>query len=209
MRVAIVVLALGLLARQARADAVTDAADKVSAAVKANDAAALKGLALKDDPDPWLVADELCARAAFEEAEAFAKAAPRKDVEKLALYVAAQRAKPTEVKRRDALTRVNEALASKDVQRAMAEAAGAAGPEDVTGVRLMSAIGLVHQAAGRWPQPSVEYLRAAEAAGELGWLARQTDALRTAGGCAYYGARYGDALACWEQELKCREARSD
>ncbi len=209
MRAAIAVLALGFLARQAQADAVTDAADKVLAAVQAKDAAALKGLAEKDDPDPWLVADELCARAAFGEADAFAKAAPRKDVEELALYVAAQRAKPTDVKRRDALRRVNEALASKDVQRALAEAGGAAGPEDVTGVRLMSAIGIAHQAAGRWPQASVEHLKAAEAAGELGWLARQTQALRSAGECAYYGGRYGDALASWEQELEYREARSD
>ena len=56
------------------------AADSALAAVTVKDAAALKALAAKDAPDPWLVADELIRRGEFDAAEAFAKAAPRVDV---------------------------------------------------------------------------------------------------------------------------------
>ncbi len=66
-----------------RADTPEQAADKVLAAVKAKDPKALKALAARDKPDPWRVADEMCYRGEHEAAEAFAKAAPRKDVEKL------------------------------------------------------------------------------------------------------------------------------
>ncbi|MDH3592940.1 MAG: hypothetical protein OER88_13730, partial [Planctomycetota bacterium] len=62
------------------------AADEVLAAFKATDQAALKALAKRDNPDPWLVADELCARGEHDTAEAFAKAAPRKATEKLPAY---------------------------------------------------------------------------------------------------------------------------
>jgi len=58
---------------------------------KAGDAEALKALAAKDDPDPWLVADELCARSEHDAALALAQAAPRKDTEKLPDYVASRR----------------------------------------------------------------------------------------------------------------------
>ena len=42
------------------------AADVVLAAVKVKDDAALKALAAKDAPDPWIVADELISRAEFD-----------------------------------------------------------------------------------------------------------------------------------------------
>ena len=42
------------------------------AAFQAKDQAALKALAERDDPDPWLVADELCFRGEHSAAEAFA-----------------------------------------------------------------------------------------------------------------------------------------
>src|SRR5512147_372919 len=47
------------------------AADAVLAAWKANDRAAVAGFGAKDDPDPWLVADELLARGESEAAVAF------------------------------------------------------------------------------------------------------------------------------------------
>jgi CHAT domain-containing protein len=62
------------------------AADAVVAALKASDAEALEVLAAKDDPDPWLVADELIWRGEHDAAEAFARAAPRADVEALVLF---------------------------------------------------------------------------------------------------------------------------
>ena len=59
------------------------AADAVLAAVAAKGEPALRALAAKDDPDPWLVADELLARGENEAAKAFVQAAPRVDVEAL------------------------------------------------------------------------------------------------------------------------------
>ena len=52
--------------------AVLRAADAVLKAVEATDSAALKALAEKDEPDPWIVADELCYRGEHDTAEAFA-----------------------------------------------------------------------------------------------------------------------------------------
>jgi hypothetical protein len=71
-------------------------AESVLAAIRAKDDPELKTLAERDAPDPWLVADELCARGEYDAAGAFAKAAPRPDTEKLPDYVAAQRAAPTD-----------------------------------------------------------------------------------------------------------------
>ena len=86
------------------------AADTVLAAVKAKDDAVLKALALKDDPDPWLVADELIRRGEFDAAGSFAKAAPRVDVERLPAYVASRRGKPDDLARRAHLAGANAAL---------------------------------------------------------------------------------------------------
>ena len=61
----------------ARPDTPEQAADKVLAALKAEDQKALKALAEEDDPDPWLVADELLVRGEQESALAFARSAPR------------------------------------------------------------------------------------------------------------------------------------
>jgi hypothetical protein len=49
----------------AKPDTPEQAADKVLAAIAVQDDAVLKALAEKDNPDPWLVTDELCARGAF------------------------------------------------------------------------------------------------------------------------------------------------
>ena len=99
MRALVVVLLLvGTAAAQdkpkpkPKPDTPEQAADKVLAAFKAKDQKTLKALAEKDDPDPWMVADELCFRGKHDAAEAFAKAAPRKDVEKMPAYVASRRA---------------------------------------------------------------------------------------------------------------------
>ena len=68
-------------------------ADAVLAAVEAQDEQALTALAEKDEPDPWIVADELCYRGEHDAAEGFAKAVPRKAIETLPAYVASRRGK--------------------------------------------------------------------------------------------------------------------
>ena len=74
---------------KAKPDTPEQAADKVLAAFKAKDEAALKALAEKDQPDPWLVADELCYRGECRAADLFARAVPGKDGKKLTAYVTA------------------------------------------------------------------------------------------------------------------------
>ena len=60
-------------------------------AVVRGEAGKLEALAQLDVPDPWLVADELCIRGEYDAAHAYARAAPRPDVEDLPGYVSAQR----------------------------------------------------------------------------------------------------------------------
>ncbi|MCC7137530.1 MAG: CHAT domain-containing protein [Planctomycetes bacterium] len=169
------------------------AADAVLAAIAANDDATLKALASKDAPDPWLVADELIRREQHDAAEAFAKAAPRVDVERLPVYVASRRGQPDEPARRERLARANGALAARDHAAALAALGDPeAGPiDDVVGVRLAFGRGLSLANRGQ-PQPARETLVAAgEAAERLGWLARATaafsgaaDVVRAGGGLA-------------------------
>ena len=128
-------LVLLLLAALAFAGPVEDAAAKVLAAVKAKQD--LKPLASKDAPDPWLVADELCARGEFDAAEAYVKAAPRPDIAKLPAYVAARREKPTPVGLRKAFAAQKQAFAARDWATVI-ELAKAAGDsrDTLTAIRL-------------------------------------------------------------------------
>ena len=114
------------------------AAQRVEEAVQAGDAAALKTLALEDDPDPWFVADALLARGAGGAAVRFAAAAPRHDVERLPEYVATAPGGSGEAARRKLYASVQEALLAKDPARALELLGGAAqGPDSVTSVRLL------------------------------------------------------------------------
>ena len=85
---------------------VEQATDAVLKAVEARDAPALTTLAEKDNPDLWLVTDELCFRGENDAAEAFAKAAPRVDVEKLPAYVEAWRKREPHCRPQASSTRV-------------------------------------------------------------------------------------------------------
>ena len=80
----------------AELDTPEEAAAKAVAAFTAKDASALKELAGKYDPDPWRVADELCARGEHDAAAAFARAAPREDTASLPAYVELLRRKPAD-----------------------------------------------------------------------------------------------------------------
>ena len=89
---AIVTLLAGLASAQDKAKPEPDTPEQAADTVLAASPEALKTLAQRDKPDPWLVADDLCARGEHDAAEAFARAAPRKDVDLLPAYVAARRA---------------------------------------------------------------------------------------------------------------------
>ncbi len=68
-------------------DSPEKAADLVIEALASKNGAALSALAGAADPDPWLVAEELCLRGRAEAASGFASAARGVDTEKLAEYV--------------------------------------------------------------------------------------------------------------------------
>ncbi|MHC4938796.1 MAG: CHAT domain-containing protein [Planctomycetota bacterium] len=89
-------LPLLILAAHAAPQAPT--ADQVAgqavAAVESDESAALRALAERDDPDPWLVVAALCARQRYDAAEAFARAAPRADVAKLPEQIAVWKKAP-------------------------------------------------------------------------------------------------------------------
>ena len=119
---------------------VEQAADAVLAAVRAKDDAALKALAAKDEPDPWLVADELLRRGEADAAEAFAKGASRVDTDALPGYVASQPDGPGDPGRRERLANASAALVSKAPDRTLEALGPGESPvsADVVGLRLAS-----------------------------------------------------------------------
>jgi CHAT domain-containing protein/tetratricopeptide (TPR) repeat protein len=191
-------------------DTPEQAADKALAAVAAKDDAALKALASKDDPDPWLVADELCARGKFDEAEAFAKAAPRIDVEKLPDYVAAQRKAPTDRALRSVLATADAELARKDGTAALLTIdAVTPAAWDVVAVRLAHGRGLALRILLRLEESSEAFGKAAASASELRWLSREANALHECGLSAYSRSDYSSALTAWEKCLSAEERRGN
>jgi len=192
------------------------AADAAIAAVQAKGDAALQALAAKDDPDPWLVADELIRRNERDVAEAFAKAAPRVnveklDVEKLPAYVSSRRGKPDDAARRARLAAANEGLEAQKPNEAL-EALGAresASVEDVLGVRLGMARGMALLGALSFQEAVMEFLVGAETSERMGWLARAARAYDGAGKAALRGAAYAVARSAFERGLSLCERRSD
>ncbi|MCC7136963.1 MAG: CHAT domain-containing protein [Planctomycetes bacterium] len=187
------------------------AADAVLAAVVAKDDAALKALASKDDPDPWLVADELIRRAQHDAAEAFAKAAPRVDTEALPAYVASRRGKPDDPARRERLAEASRAFSARDFPRALA----ALGPpergpiEDVVGVQLAIGRGIVFASLARLDEAAACELAAGDGAEQLGWLVPAARAYSRAGDCARRGSALPSAQRALERCLAVANRRRD
>lgn len=181
------------------------AASEVLEAFEAKDDAALKALAEKDVPDPWLVVDELCFRGEHDAAEAFAKAAPRKTVERLPDYATSRRGKEPEETARRALAAMSAALA-RDPQAALAIADTVAGPATpVIRIRIAMRRGLALRALRRLAQSAAAFRRAAVAASELGWLRCAASAHSAAGRSARQDSDWRAALAAWAQCLALYE----
>ena len=187
------------------------AADAVLAAAKAKDDAALKALAAKDAPDAWLVADELIRRGEFDAADAFAKAAPRADVETLPAYVASRRGKPDDAVRRARLAAANVALSAVKPDEALtALGAPEAGPiDDVVGVRLAMGRGISLGALGKFDAAEAVFVTAGDAAERLGWLARSDRALGEAGLSAFRRSAVAVARDLCRRRLALAERRGD
>lgn len=187
------------------------AADVVLAAVKAGDAKALAALTTIDDPDPWIVADELVRRKEPAAALAFARAAPRADTERLAAYLMAREGTPDDAARRDRLKAVNRAFATEDMAAAL-EALGpaAAAPiDDVLGLRLAMARALALGTLDRLPEAEAAFGATAEAAERIGWLARGYDAQVARGEAASTRGALDVALDAWQHARDVAEKRGD
>ena len=186
------------------------AADAVLAAAKAKDGAALKALAAKDDPDPWLVADELIRRGELDSADAFATAAPRMDVERLPAYVKSRRGEPDDAAARRSLAAANAALVAGSPKDAI-EALGSPDdgkPIDAVGIRRAFGRGQALSGLGRPEESATAFLAAADAAERLGWLAMASDAYG-ASADADHGGSFELIRETWERKLAVCNRRSD
>ena len=186
------------------------AAQRVVVAYAAKNAAGLKDLAATDDPDPWLVVDALLFRTEAEAADAFARAAPRKDTEKLPAYVASVRGKPYDVEAKKALVAANAELSAEGWIEAIAsiDKAKPAGI-DVVAVLLEQGRGFALRGLTRSSDSADAFRHAAQSSESLGWLARSADAFHEAGYSFYIRGEFSAALPDWQAQLRLEEIRSD
>ncbi len=186
------------------------AAGEALAAFRAKDDGKLRGIAARDDPDPWIVADELLARGEPGAAEAFAKAAPRKDVERLPEYVALHRGNPPDAKERGALAAASEALSGRKWKEALAaiEEAKPAG-DDVVSIRLEHARGLALGGLRHHEESVTAFRKAADAAERLGWFARMVSSLFRGGLGATSRSDWRTGLELWERMRTAEECRGN
>ncbi len=175
-------LVVGLAAKPGwAADAplpVDDVAARVKAAHLAGDAAKLAEWSAKDAPDPWLVADALLVTGAREAAEAFAKAAPRKDVERLPEFVAGWKTTDGDAAARQALANGNAALGAQRYTDALAAFDSSNGEATVVvGIRLNHGRAIALHRLDRVAEAATRYAEVATSSEGIGWLARATSAL--------------------------------
>jgi len=181
-------------------------ANKVLAAFEAKNVAALKALAEKDNPDPWLVADLLCAQGKHDAAMAFAKAAPRKDVEKLPGYVASRRGKPANAAAHAAVLAANMAMSARDPDGIFKALAGVElDRATVVASRLLCCRAMGHSQRKDRDKSIVALRDAGAVALELGWLTRASFALSQVGVRYYLKGDMARARAADEQVLRIEE----
>jgi len=205
MRPVLTVLTCLLPCAAAAAD-VRQAADAVLQAVRSDDPADLEALARKDDPDPWLVAEELCRRGVPDAAAAFAQAAPHRAVEKLPDYVASRRDRPPPESAYAAVAAAKRVLRDEEPAEALAALRGLAPGAGVVAVEAGFVRAEALRALSRPAESEAAYLRAAEHAERIGWLARAASALRRAGVIAHARSDLRAAVRAWERALALEES---
>jgi len=157
-----------IVAVAAVADPVSDGADAVLAAHRAGDADALRAAAGTNDPDPWLVADELCARGEHAAAEALARASDHVDLKALPGALADMR--KTDAASRAAYRAAMADLGSGKVGEALAALDGIKRAAGLHAVTLLRARGSALQRLGRHKDALTAFVAAADEAERLGWL---------------------------------------
>ncbi len=205
MRATVVLLLAAAVAR-AQSPTPGEAATRVVAAHDANDTAAVRALAAQDLPDPWLVADDLCARGAYAAAAAFAAAARRPDVERLPEFVAREAKSPTAPEARATRTRARDLFDRQDSAGALALLEGLCA-EGVTGVRVDLLRARALHGLQRWQESAQAFGRAAQAAEDLGWLAVATAAAWQAASSRFAAGDYRGGLLLLERALALQPKR--
>ena len=172
--------------------------------------AALKALAERARPDPWLVADELCSRQEHDAAEAFAKAAPRPDTERLPAYVVSRRGAPGEDVKRRGLAAADELIGQRDFKRAIAVlGAIEASAPTVVSVKVNLARGHALRADEQFAQVAKPYQRAADLAGRMGWYAMAATAHLETSKSHYKNGDLEAAHASLKREQAVHERRGN
>ncbi len=191
-------------------DTPQQAAERVVVALAATAAEGLQALAARDDPDPWLVADELLFRKKAGAADMFARAALRKDTERLPAYVASVRDAPYDVEARQALVAANAELSAEKWAEALAvlDKAKPTGVH-VVAVRLDHGRGFALRGLARSSDSADAFRRAGRAAESLGWLARSANAFHEAGRSFYLRFELPAALPDWQAQLRIEESRGN
>jgi tetratricopeptide (TPR) repeat protein len=208
----VVLLAAALLTVPAGADPAPDTAEeaalKVLAAIAAGDAAALKELASRDDPDPWYVADELLFRGDPAAAAAFARAAPRKDVEALPAWIDRRRGAACDRGAREALVAIQALSDEGKFKEALAALDGVRCEDDeIARIRIQFLRSSVLRDLGRDGESADAAESVAEPCRRLGWLLGETRAVANVGISARAGGDTERALAACARQRALSEAR--
>ncbi|MDJ0975015.1 MAG: CHAT domain-containing protein [Planctomycetota bacterium] len=172
-----------------RADPWVRAADAVVKAVETDDKAAVEALARGFEPDPWLVADELCARGAREAAKVFAIAAIGPDTKRLGAYVDAWRASDAQHAAREAFTQAR-ALGDRGQPQQALTQIHELEADGVTGAAMEFLRGMCLRGLRRYPESVAAFERAADAGERLGWMAGARHALVQAAMSVYLTGDY-------------------
>jgi len=190
---------------------VEEATSAVLAALAAGEPGALATLALRDRPDPWLVADDLLARGEADASLAFARAAPRTDTDHLAAYVEDRRGRPPEA---EARMRLREARAALDADRPADALLALSSPDlvataPVLRVLLADAKGLALTGLGRWEGAAPAWLEGGVEAERVGWLSRAASSYYLSGTAAWRASAFGPALDAQARCLAVSKRRGD
>ncbi|MCZ6463025.1 MAG: hypothetical protein O7A09_01705, partial [Proteobacteria bacterium] len=195
MRAAVLFALLAVVAFGA--DRPGDIADDVLDALREKDTKRLEELAKRDEPDPWLVAEDLCSRGEHAAAAAFAKAAPRRSVARLPAYVERRRKAGEPERGSKLLAQVKRARRRKDLQGAfnlVEDFEVDSSSLGIASVRLVTGRGELLMALGRPGEAEKDLLAAARYAERLGWMEVAVQNFEQ-GAAAALAARHLDAAA--------------
>jgi len=200
--------ALLALATAVAAGTVEEYAKTVVAAHAAGDTAKLASLANREEPDPWIIVDELLYAGEAEAALAFAEAGKGVDTEALPRYVRAQEGRGPTKEVYDTVSACSDALIARrpdDVLAALAKLQDY-GP-GINGVRLRYYKGLACNWLARYEDGAQTFREAGTRAKALGWISLAAYAAHEAGFCCNARSEFEAARDLWRERLELQTKR--